>query len=586
VCREKLFQPRPTLRFAPEMERCRQCAGELQVHKTRLLTLITLEMGTVRVRETVLHCRRCELDYGSDELRKLKPLGSRFGYDVLVYVGKSMFLRCRGAKEIREELQARQVRISESEIVYLARKFVVYLSLAHRQKQGKIKQLLDRRGGYVLHLDATCEGDSLHLMSGMDGITEIVLENVKLASEKAQRIVPMLRRIKARYGDPRALVHDMGKGICAAAALVFPHTPDFICHYHFLADVGTDLFGKENETIRKRLSEHGVQGKLRKRLRELNGIVEENPPLLESLVSSLEEQRLGDDVPALMPAMVCYTLLQWALAAKKEGRGYGFPFDRPYLLFYKRLQTLRPALERLNRATLGRQNKRNGAYSKVLRDLRETMDDATLRKAAKEMEEKAAVFDKLRHAMRIALPAGCHGLNDRGSNERISTIEGRVTHFRRWLCDDRTLSQQQGYQNMIAQLDKYWDKLFCDPIVIDTPNGTVVVQPQRTNNIIEQFFRSLKRIFRKKSGANSLARTMKTMIADTPLIKNLANPEYLNIILDGRASLEESFAAIDIQLVRKELRDLQCTAGRMPSKIRKIIKAPDLPETLVALFAS
>ena len=79
---------------------------------------------------------------------------------------------------------------------------------------------------------------------------------------------------------------------------------------------------------------------------------------------------------------------------------------------------------------------------------------------------------------------------------------------------------------------------------------------------------------------------MKTMIADTPLIKNLTNPEYLNIILDGRASLEESFAAIDIQLVRKELRDLQCTTGRMPSKIRKLIKAPDLPETLVALFAS
>ena len=497
-----------------------------------------------------------------------------------------MFARYRDAREIKAELRKREVKISEGEIFYLAKKFVVYLSLAHRESQGEIKQLLDRNGGYILHLDATCEGDSPHLMVGMDGISEIILENAKLASENAESIVTMLRRIKALYGNPIAVVHDMGKGICSAVARVFPAIADFICHYHFLADLVKDLFAKNNDTMRKRLSKHGVQGKLRKRLRELNGVVRANSSLIESLVSSLDERRPADEVPVHMPAVACYTLVQWALAAKSEGHGYGFPFDRPYLLFYKRLRVLNSTLKRLAGVVVTGQKKHNKPYFTVLKDLIDTMHDGVLRKAANEMEEKTAVFDKLRDAMRVALPFSRHGLNDPGSREKISTIEKRVNRFRQWLCNHKTLSLHQCYKNMIAQLDKYWDRLFCDPIFITTPEGTLVVQPQRTNNIIERFFRSLKYIFRKKSGTHSLSRTMKAMAADMPFIKNLTNPDYMNIILNGKTSLEERFADIDIRVVRKELHNLKCSTGKIPAKIKKLIKDPDLPEALLELFAS
>jgi hypothetical protein len=33
----------------------------------------------------------------------------------------------------------------------------------------------------------------------------------------------------------------MGKGICKATAKVFPGTPDFICHFYFLRDIGKDF---------------------------------------------------------------------------------------------------------------------------------------------------------------------------------------------------------------------------------------------------------------------------------------------------------------------------------------------------------
>ena len=138
---------------------------------------------------------------------------------------------------------------------------------------------------------------------------------------------------------------------------------------------------------------------------------------------------------------------------------------------------------------------------------------------------------------------------------------------------------------MIAQIEKYWDKLFADPITVDTPHGKITIQPQRTNNILERFFRDIKRKNRKKSGTNSLSKTLKAMLADTPLVKNLENQNYMNMILNGKESLEERFAEMDANIVRQELMKIQNDSEKISPKIKKVIKEPKLLETLVALFA-
>jgi hypothetical protein len=78
-------------------------------------------------------------------------------------------------------------------------------------------------------------------MTGIDGLSRLVLANVKVPSEQAERIIPFLEKIKSDYGAPIACVHDMGTGICKAVATVFAGTRDFICHFHFLRDAGKDL---------------------------------------------------------------------------------------------------------------------------------------------------------------------------------------------------------------------------------------------------------------------------------------------------------------------------------------------------------
>ena len=142
------------------------------------------------------------------------------------------------------------------------------------------------------------------------------------------------------------------------------------------------------------------------------------------------------------------------------------------------------------------------------------------------------------------------------------------------------------YQKMIAQIDKYWSKLFADPIAVNTPTGQVTIQPQRTNNLLERFFRDFKRRNRRRSGTISLNKTLKSILADAPLVKNLDNPEYLEIILDGCSTLEERFAKIDSRLVTEQLKAEQKKQQKISPEMKKIIRLPDLPDRLIALLAA
>jgi hypothetical protein len=81
-------------------------------------------------------------------------------------------------------------------------------------------------------------------------------------------------------------------------------------------------------------------------------------------------------------------------------------------------------------------------------------------------------------------------------------------------------------------LNKYWEKLFADPIAVYTDAGKKTVQPQRTNNIMERFFRELRRGIRRKTGLNSMSRALRSILADTPLVKNLENREYMDFLLN------------------------------------------------------
>ena len=581
-----LFAERLVLPFRSARIVCPECRQPLNVYKTYDRTLKTLHLGCFTAHETLLHCGRCQNStiYSAKDLGRLAPSGGTFGYDVLIAVGKGLFLRDQRAEEIVNELSAHQVDLSPSEVGYLGKKFVVYLALAHRQSAPQLRAAMREEGGYILHLDGTCEGGGPMLMSSLDSISEIVLGSVKVPTEKAEQIIPFLKEIKSRYGVPIAAVHDMGTGILAAIQEVFPRIPDFICHFHFLRDIGKDLLESDYDAIRQQLRRHGLIGKLRYQARRLKEALDQEPDWVEGFCQSVYGGSLPTAQLERFPLRCAYSLIQWALEGKAQGEGYGFPFDRPEVELATRLKVLGQRLEDIKDIHLRGQGSDNKPLLKVFCLLGKLTADEGLERMLAAFKDKAQVFDRLRSAMRIAETGGGAGLNSGSDPMAMGPIQKAVEKFRKEIGVRSDNDSTGSYQGMIDQIDKYSDKLFADPITVKTPHGPLVIQPQRTNNLMERFFRDFRRSARRRTGHNSISRFLQSMIADTPLVRNLQNPSYLKILLRGRATLEERFAQIDIETVREELQSAQASVEKVPSKIRRLIAVTTFPEIISRLF--
>ncbi len=542
-----LFAQPPVLPFRPTQTDCPICHAPLQVYKTQRKTLRTLHLGCFTAHETLLHCEGCQNDtiYAAEALSRLAPSGCTFGYDVLLFVGQALFRRHRRVEEIVEELRAHHLRLSLSEVGYLAKKFVVYLALAHRESAPDLKAAMHTQGGYILHLDGTCEGGGPMLMSSLDSLSEIVLGNVKVPSEKTEQIVPFLQEIKQRYGVPLASDYD---------------------------------------AIRQRLRKHGLTDKLLYRARRLKSAIDQQPGWVESFCQSVQADCLPSQPLEAVPLLCAYSLIQWALEGKAQGQGYGFPFDRPHVQFAKRLLVLGQRLVQIKDVQLRGQWADNQPLLKLSCELKKVSADEGLQRMLAAIDLKIEVFDRLRSAMRIAEVDGAAGLNSGNSPAAMGPIQRAVEQFRQQITSRSDYDSSGHWKALIGQIDKYQDKLFADPIAAPTPNGTLLLQPQRTNNLLERFFRDWRRGVRRRTGHNSISRFLQSMIADTPLVRNLENPRYLQILLQGQATLQERFAQIDIETVRKELRAAQSSLEKVPSKIRQLIALPTFPETICRLF--
>jgi len=579
--------PEPlVLPFGSAQTDCPDCRAALQVYKTQDRTVRILDLGCLRAHETLRHCGRCQNPtvYPSHELSRLVPPGCTVGYDVLVWVGKALFIQDRRAEEIVAGLGARHVHLSLSEVGYLGKKFVVYLALAHRQAAPQLQAAMRAEGGYILHLDGTCEGGGPMLMSTLDSLSQIVLGSVKVPSEKADQLIPFLQEIKARYGVPLAAVHDMGSGILAAVKAVFPGVPDFICHFHFLRDLGKDLLKSDYDAVRQRLRQHGLTEKLLRQARKLKGALDQQPDWVQSFCQSVQGGCLPSAHLESFPLLCAYSLIQWALAGKAEGEGYGFPFDRPHVELAKRLRVLGQRLEEIKGIHLRGQWQDNKPLLRLSCQLKQLSADKGLQRMLASIDEKIQVFDQLRSAMRIAEIGGVAGLNSGSDPIALGPIQRAVEQFRQEITSRSDYAGNRGWRAMIGQIDKYKEKLFADPITVPTPRGPLVIQPQRTNNLMERLFRDFRRGARRRTGQNSISPLLQGMIADTLLVRNLANPAYLKIILQGHATLEERFAQIDIETVRKELQAARASLEKVPSQIRKLIAIPSFLETVAGLF--
>jgi hypothetical protein len=185
-------------------------------------------------------------------------------------------------------------------------------------------------------------------------------------------------------------------------------------------------------------------------------MITEDLKAVEALKTSLNKSEMETSSLHQMPALATFTMIHWAFDTSRELNGYGFPFDRPHLLFYHRLKEVYSVIKQIIGSPLGHENKTYKPLYQLFISIQKLIDDPVLSKSVAEMEERVEVFENLRKALRIALPEGKNGLNDDGDDTDIKTIEEKVKEFREQITTNKYLSQKNVYKKVVQQIDTYW----------------------------------------------------------------------------------------------------------------------------------
>ena len=558
-----LFPEKMKLPFYPEVTLCSKCGKKLNVLKTGKRKVVALSTGAFTAHETYLYCPDHGEIHRSEDLKRMVPFKCTFAYDVMVHVGKALYLRSMSEQAVIKELQNMGIKISASAVAYLGQKFIAYLTVCHHQSQLRLRLKMAKKGGYILHIDGTCEGDSPNLFTGMDEISGIILSAVKIKSEQKEKIIPFLKDIQEKYGEPLAVVSDMGKGLLLAIESVFPGIRSLICHFHFLRDIGKDLLDNDYRILRNRISRSKIRTALKNKAKDFE-------KKLGKQLKDLTDIETNAELSAIKTTLLS---IYWIFETSSLS-GYGFPFDMKHFLFYQRLVAAHKMIKQLY------DREKSKPFHQFLKLLDRIIEDKELSQTATRLKKNEIIFKELRETLRITLPEGKQGLNDEGENYDIKTIATKVTNF----VEKYESTTDKSYLKMIDQINKYYNKLFADPIPVIIDGKQSYIQPHRTNNMMEQSFRFMKRLLRKKSGNISVKRSLTAMLPGTMLIKNLENNEYLDLLLDGTSGLEERFSQIDNQLFLNEFSKMKASERKIPSDAKKLIKEDGSLEKIKKMY--
>ena len=409
----------------------------------------------------------------------------------------------------------------------------------------------------------------------MEELLKLVLLSRKIPTESTETIIPILRELGNSYGTPLGIVCDMSKAIIAAVEAVFPGVRIFLCHFHFLRDLGKDLLKNDYDLLMSILRGFDVKTTLSRFTRELRDLVQNYSSLscyLEGSVADIFSQNLPEEVLA-------YLLVEWIQNYTTTLAGYGFPFDRAHLAQVQRMEMAYEYLQKVPLKTTDR-------LIRVRDYLEEVLRNPKLQGCIKCVKRKVAHFDQLRAIMRIAPQDGKDGLNDDGKEVDMSEMKRQLQGFISLDEIKQAGLEDIGYRKMVMQVEKYKDRLFTDGVdCVDAEGKKVHIQPERTNNLLERFFRGEKRGLRKRTGCKSLSQAFKTMVAETPYVKNLGNAEYEKVILNGKANLAERFAEIDCKQVQIAMKKHHEEQGRLRPCVRKAIEDIHLLENIVQAYS-
>jgi hypothetical protein len=573
----------------------------------------TLAHGSFEARETVHVCAsRCRRSSGALVTRRASILsealmpGGNAGYDVMVFVGLERFVRHRQREEIQAVLLGQGIDISTGEVSKLSRKFARYTARLHHARAGEIKAALESDGGWPLHIDATGEAGRGTMLVVMAGWRKWVLGSWKIATERADLILPCLQETVQRFGPPCAAMRDLGKAMTPAlddlVSELHLSIPVLACHQHFLADVGKDLLEPAHAELRGLFRRTKVRPKLRALVRDLGrelgtDIEDARQAVLDWQSRTEGGHRIdsGRDGMATVRA-----LAQWVLDFKAAATGLDFPFDRPYLDLYDRCLTALRAID----AFLHTQPQ-DKKIARLLRRLHRYLDpvasEVPFRQVAARLRRRAALFDELRGVLRVV------ATEPEPRDETVDDLEQMhveldalvVSLQNRRPARGPAQDTREAIDLILEHIEAHGDNLWGHAIGLPDSVGGGIRLVSRTNFLLENFFGELKHDERRRSGRKNLGQDLEHLPAEAALVRNLSHDDYVTTVCGSLNDLPQAFAELDRQARETRLTGaspqdqdedlaavLQIASASLSPADRRVVRTEDMDRRIAAAAGS
>ena len=516
--------------FVADDNDCPKCGEPLGVLKTRTRTILTLFHGSFAAREIIRVCKAAGHDSTpsskSQELASLVPPFQRFGWDLIVYVGLRRFLFFRQRSELQEELRREyRIEVSTGTISALSDRFLDKLDALHVHRASELRAAMS--GGYSLHIDSTNDTGRGGLFVCLDGLRGWVLNAGRITSERAELLTPIVDETVKLFGYPIATVRDMSKA-CAAAveSLRNRGIPDFICQYHFVADIGSDLLRRNHDRMKLFLKIARVTDSARQ-------------------ILTRAKASAGDDSAATSPSKHLAALVYWVLYG--NGRKIpAFPFGLPHLQFYERLRSARDVAKHWF----------PGPWSDEFEQGVENLEDVSKRleeergfkTTVRELLSARRLFDELREILRLeADPCQARQpLLPEVEVDARAAIQKQLDAFVAKLqrrAPPRQLYDKSPDHVVLDHIRRYRQRLFGHPAVRDE-DGQVIHVVDRTNNALENLFGTNKRGMRRRTGRKHLTRDLEDLPPKAVLVENLRDPAYVRVLCGSLDNLPDAFACL------------------------------------------
>ncbi len=595
----------------PEQSFCPKCFDDMKIQKTRPRYIATIKYGCIDLRILTLVCKAGCLNADGtlvtrnpQALNRLVPKGSNFSYDIEVFVGIERYSHNRQREEIQNKLKTEHdISISTGEISNLAKRFLGHLQCLHLSCSEELKTAMTGDGGYPLNIDATGEAGSGTLFVAYTDWRGWVLGSWRLTTECANQIKPCLEETAERFGIPVAIMRDFGKAVIPATKSFVEDLDEDVnilgCHSHFLKDIGKDLLEPSYDELRKLLRSYGFKASLQRLIRgwgqRLGIKAKEAREDIKEWTRNAEKHQIPSGATGLS---LIRSLAQWALDYSADSENLRFPFDRPYLDFYKRCKILRRAIDAyLRRPPTDPDVLR--ALKRLARVIDPVIADRNFYHITQTLSKRAALFDKLRKTLRLNPKADSSKQKAAIKSEQQKAFELIDIHkslekFKESLIEIRPKrgpghDLRKAIDIILDHLERHGDSLWGHVINLPIHAGGGIRVLNRTNNSLEFKFSGTKRGERRRSGRKVLTQDMENLPPACMLVSNLNHPDYVEIVCGSLDMLPDAFAKIDMQestAVKIDKESERVETASLSNADRSFIRKSSIEENILVAASS